>query len=148
MLGNIYDHITAEMEYPNGARCVSISGHIAHASERVDERIVGTKGESNCSGIIKGEKPYEYKGETPNPQVQEHADLIKSIRDGTPLNEGIRIAESTLTAVGIRMSAYTGRELSWDWLMNSSQLDLVPKDLKPGPGHFPPIAMPGITKLI
>ncbi len=148
MLGNIYDHISAEMEYANGARCVSISGHIAHASERVGERIVGTKGESNCSAIIKGEKPYEYKGEVPNPQVQEHADLIKSIRDGTPLNEGLRIAESTLTAVGIRISAYTGRELSWDWLMNSSQQDLLPRDLKPGPGHFPPVALPGITKLV
>jgi predicted dehydrogenase len=148
MLGNIYDHMAAELEYANGARCVSISGHVTGGSSRVCERIVGTKGTSNCAGKIEGEKPFDYKGESPSSMTLEHADLLKSIMDGKPLNEGIRIAESTLTAVGIRMSSYTGRELQWDWLMNASKLDIVPKDLKPGPGHFPAVAIPGVTKLV
>lgn len=50
------------------------------------------------------------------------------------------------------MSAETGREFSWDWLLNSSKLDLLPaemeKNLKPGPGHFPPVRVPGKTRLI
>jgi hypothetical protein len=71
---------------------------------------------------------------------QEHIDLIQSIRKGEPLNEGQRIAESTLTAIGARMAAYTGRTFSWNWLLNASKLDLVPKDIKPGPGLFHPIA--------
>jgi len=148
MAGNIYDHMTAELEYANGARCFSVSGHIPHGNGRVGERIVGTKGTSNCCGSITGEKSWNFSGEHQSPYVQEHADLIKSIRDGKPLNEGVRVAESTLTAIGIRMSAYTGREFSWDWLMKSSKLDIVPKDLKPGPGHFPAIAVPGKTKLV
>ena len=74
---------------------------------------------------------------------------MKSIRDGKPLNEGVRIAESTLTAIGARMSAYMGRSFSWKWLLNASKLDLVPKqeDLKPGPGVFHSIAT-GRDKLI
>jgi len=72
--------------------------------------------------------------------VQEHADLIKSIREGQPLNEGQRVAESTLTAIAARIAAYTGRTFTWKWLMGASKQDLVPRDLKPGPGLFHPIA--------
>jgi hypothetical protein len=122
--------------------------HAPKSANRVGERIVGTKGVSNCSDTIEGQKPSSFKGEQTDPMVLEHADLIKSIRAGEPLNEGIRIAESTLTAIGIRMSAYTGRELSWQWLLNSSKLDIFPKEIKPGPGIFTPVAVPGITQLI
>ena len=71
---------------------------------------------------------------------QEHIDLVKSIRSGNVLNEGQRIAESTLTAIGARIAAYTGRTFSWKWLLNASKQDLVPKELIPGPGVFHPIA--------
>ena len=43
------------------------------------------------AGRILGEKPYEYEGPAVNPYVQEHVDLIRSIRAGTPLNEGQRM---------------------------------------------------------
>ena len=43
-----------------------------------------------------------------DPYVQEHIDLIASIRAGKPLNELKTVAESTLTAIMGRMSAYTG----------------------------------------
>ena len=73
---------------------------------------------------------------------QEHIDLIKSIRSGNPLNEGQRIAESTLTAIGARISAFTGRTFNWSWLLNASKQDLVPKqeDMKAGRGIFHNIA--------
>ena len=147
--GDIYDHIFAEFEYPNGARCLSASGH-GSGTTRQGEKIVGTKGTSNCSsGFVAGSKKWEFEGENVNGQQQEHIDMIESIQAGEPLNEGRRIAESTLTAIGARMSAYTGRTFSWDWLMNSSKLDLVPPDerLVPGPGVFHPIAN-GAERLI
>jgi myo-inositol 2-dehydrogenase / D-chiro-inositol 1-dehydrogenase len=149
ILGNIYDHTSAELEYANGARIVSLGGHTPKAAGRVGERIVGTKGVSVINGgTIQGEKPYSFSGDQIDPFILEHTDLIKSIRAGEPLNEGIRVAESTLTAIGIRMSAYTGREFSWEWLMNSSKLEIVPKEIKPGPGIFPAVAIPGYTQLI
>ena len=142
--GDIWDHLFAEFEYPNGARAISFSGH-GPGSGRGGEKIVGTKGTSDCRSNISGEKPWKYKGRGTNPYVQEHIDLIKSIRAGKPLNEGRRVAESTLTAIGARIAAYTGRNITWDWLLNSSKLDLVPKqaDLKPGPGFFNPIPTGG-----
>jgi predicted dehydrogenase len=137
--GDIWDHIFAEFEYENGARCLSFSGH-SPGTGRNGEKIVGAKGTSDCNHNISGENAWQYKGENVNGQLQEHIDLIKSIRAGKPLNEGQQIAESTLTAIGARMSAYTGRSFSWKWLLNASKLDLVPKELKPGGGIFHPIA--------
>jgi myo-inositol 2-dehydrogenase/D-chiro-inositol 1-dehydrogenase len=139
--GNIWDHIFAEFEYPNGARCLSFSGH-SPGTGRGDEKIVGTKGTSNCNNTISGENPWKFTGENINGMDQEHIDLIKSIRSGNVLNEGQRIAESTLTAIGARIAAYTGRTFNWSWLLNASKQDLVPKqeDMKPGPGLFRPIA--------
>ena len=136
--GDIFDHIFAEFEYANGARCLSFSGH-SPGTGRGGEKIVGTKGTSNCSNSYSGQNSWKYEGKSVNGQQQEHTDLVASIREGKPLNEGQRIAESTLTAIGARMSAYTGKTLTWDQLLNSKS-DLVPKDLKAGPGIFNPIA--------
>lgn len=137
--GDIWDHIYAEFEYPNGARCLSFSGH-SPGKGRNGEKIVGTKGTSDCNYTIKGANAWKYEGKNVNGQVQEHADLIASIRSGKPLNEGQRVAESTLTAIGARIAAYTGKVVTWDWLMNTSKQDLVPRDVKPGAGLFHPIA--------
>ena len=120
-------------------------------NSRVSERVVGTKGVSNCAGSIKDHKGkvlWEYKGPNPNPYVEEHKDLIASIRSGKPLNEGKRIAESTLTAIMGRMSCYTGRELQWSWAIKAAKLDLVPKDLQFGPLPVRPVSKPGETKLV
>ena len=139
--GDIWDHIFAEFRYANGARCLSFSGH-SPGTGRNGEKIVGTKGTSDCRMSISGENAWRYEGPNVNGQQQEHVDLIKSIRSGNVLNEGQRIAESTLTAIGARISAFTGRRLSWKWLMNASKQDLVPKQdqMKPGPGIFHNVA--------
>ncbi len=70
------------------------------------------------------------------------------IRSGRPLNEGRRIAESTMTAIMGRMSAYTGRELSWDWVMNASELNLTPPHFSMTELPVTPVAVPGQTKLV
>ena len=146
--GNIWDHFSVEMEYPNGARVTSMCRHTPKSSQRVSERVVGTRGTSDCASSIKGEKEFKWAGPNPNPMVVEHTDLIASIRAGEPLNEGERVALSTLTAIGGRMSAYTGREISWNWLLNASKLDIFPKKIEAGPGHFPAVPVPGLTELV
>jgi hypothetical protein len=129
--------------------------HAPKSTNRVNERIVGTKGSSDCCNSIvdhKGEKIWSFNGKGTEGRTEEHAVLIEGMKNRKPVNEGKRIAESTLTAIGCRMSAFTGREISWDWLLNSSKLDYLPpeleKHLKPGPGIFHEVAVPGQTKLI
>jgi myo-inositol 2-dehydrogenase / D-chiro-inositol 1-dehydrogenase len=149
--GNIYDHFAVEYEYPNGARILSMCRQTAGASENVSERVVGATGFSysdSSDAYIKGPGAWENKDASPNPYVQEHTDLVASIKAGTPLNEGKRVAESTLTAIMGRMSAYTGRSLSWDWVMNASKLDLTPSPLAFGERPELVVAIPGKTELI
>jgi len=146
--GNIFDHFAVEFEYPNGARVMSMCRQTPGCADRVAERVVGTRGVAHGHGLIEGENAYKYEGPHPNPYVVEHADLIKSIREGKPLNEGQRIAESTLCAIMGRMSAYTGREISWKWVMNESKLDLTPPEYAFGDLPVAPVAVPGQTPLV
>jgi hypothetical protein len=46
------------------------------------------------------------------------------------------------------MSAYTGRALSWDWVMNASKLDLRPPKYEFGDLPMAEVAVPGQAKLI
>jgi predicted dehydrogenase len=149
--GNIFDHFAVDYEYPNGARVMSMCRQTAGAAENVSERVVGTKGftyTDSADGYIKGANAWENPEASPNPYVQEHADLVASIKAGRPVNEGRQVAESCLTAIMGRMSAYTGRALSWDWVMNASKLDLSPPHMEFG--ELPPleVAVPGETPLV
>lgn len=149
--GNVYDHFAVEYEYPDGQRLAHMCRQMENVSIRISIRITGTRGTAYASGNIAqitGDKPWEYEGEFPDPQVTEHADLIKSIRSGKPLNEGRRIAETSLVAIMGRMSAYTGRELSWDWAMKASELDLRPPKYEFGDAPAREIAIPGKTQLV
>ena len=145
--GNIYDHFAVELEYPNGVRVSSMCRQTKGAATRVEERIVGTRGIALSSGEIRGEKPWKFEAKERNPYVLEHVDLIASIRRGSPLNEGRRIAESTLTAIMGRMSAYTGRAMSWEWALQASTLDLSPAKYEFGPNPVDPVAIPGQAAL-
>ncbi len=148
-LGNIYDHFAVEYEYPNGVRVSSLCRQSNGCTDRIAERVVGTKGVADVDlGVITGEKPFKYEGPDPDHYVQEMADLINSIREGSPINEGQNVAESTMNAVMGRMSAYTGRALKWDWAMNASKLDLTPPKYEWVDLPVRPVAVPGQTPLI
>ncbi len=150
--GNIFDHFGVEFIYPNDVRTISMCRQIDRTTDNVSERIVGTKGICRPDqGQILGEKAWSYKssGQEVDPYVQEHTDLIKSIRDGKPLNEGKRIADSTLCAIMGRESAYSRQQFKRAWFLGRCTLDLVPPtdlkltDSKP----VPAFAVPGVYQL-
>jgi predicted dehydrogenase len=144
--GNIFDHFGVEFFYPNDVRTISTCRQIKGAGNRVSERVVGTKGVSDCAGRIDGENSWRYRGPNPNPYVVEHTDLINSIRSGEPLNEGKRIAESTLCAIMGRESAYSRQQFKTSWFVSRCTLNLLPSEnlsLK----SVPPFAVPGKYEL-
>ncbi len=149
--GNVYDHFSVEYEYPNGVRIEYMGSQIDKVTYRQDARVIGTKGRAYTHEgdfIIEGAKPFKYDGPSPSAVIKQHADQIAAIRQGKHLNEGKRIAESTLTCIMGRMSAYTGRALSWDWAMKGSKLDLSPPKYEFGDLPMRPVAIPGKTKLV
>ena len=149
--GNGFDHFAVELEFPGGVRVSSICRQQTGSSSKVAERLVGTKGQTytdGTSGYIIGENAYEYEGENVNPYVQEHTNLINSIRNGDGFNEAEQVAMSTMSAIAGRMSAYTGREMKWEWAFQASKLDLSPPKYEFGDLAVDPPAIPGVTKLI
>ena len=147
--GNIFDHFGVEFFYPDDVRTISTCRQIEGTTTRISERVVGTKGVSDCAGTIEGENAWRYDGPNPSAYVLEHTDLIKSIRMGDPLNEGKRVAESTLCAIMGRESAYTRQRFKMSWFMSKCTLNLIPpdglnlSDSKP----VPPFPVPGQYKL-
>ena len=149
--GNIYDHFSVEYLYPNDVRVAYKGAQIDRLTFRLDHRVQGTKGSAYLdfgNARITGAKSWEYQGTHPNPAVQEYAEMIDGIRSGKAINETRQVAEATLTAIMGRMSAYTGRELKYDWVLNASQLDLSPRQTPLGVVLDREIAVPGVTELV
>ncbi len=98
-------------------------------------------------GNTKGNRVYRYEDNIHSGEVAQCANLIKSIRQGEPINECKRLAESTMTVILGRMSAYTGRAISWKWALKS-KLDLSPAKYELGDLPVRPVAVPGKVPLI
>src|ERR1044072_8520694 len=146
--GHIFDHFAIDYEYENGMHLMSMCRQVVGADGNVSEALVGTKGKCQVNRYqITGEKPWRLareKGDDIDPYVQEHTDLIASIRASKPINELKNVAESTLTAIMGRMSAYTGKVVTWEQALNSQE-NLMPTKLDWGPIEVPAIAIPGQT---
>ena len=64
-----------------------------------------------------------------------------------PINDGPRMAHTTLMAIMGRMAAYTGQEVTWEQAMQSQQ-SLMPEKLDWSTKLEPlPLALPGLTKV-
>jgi predicted dehydrogenase len=141
LYGNIYDHIASDFEYPNGIRLSSYCRQFPRGLySNIGEMVVGSRKRSNCRDLgVKGENPY----------VSEHRAMVSSIRgDGPYINHAMTVAESTLTCIMARESAYSGREITWDMIMNSKQ-DLMPKTLEyDAKLEVPPLPVPGTYEFV
>ena len=147
--GHIFDHFAIDYEYENGVHMMSMCRQIPNCANSVSEALVGTKGFCQADrATITGETNWRFRGEKNSPFDQEHTDLIASIRAGKPYNELEGVIEGTLTAIMGRMSAYTGKEVTWEQALNSKE-ELVPADLAWDMSiPVPPVAMPGKTELV
>ena len=145
--GHIYDHMAVIYEYKNGARLFANCRQIAGCSVDVSDYIYGTKGTAELMrGTIEpiGGEKWRYRGDMPNMYDQEHRELFGSIRSGNPINNGDYMCKSTMMGIMGRMVCYTGRTLTWDECLNSTE-NLQPAKYEWGPMPTPPVAKPGIT---
>lgn len=126
MLGNksgeIWDNFACEFAYEDGTPMFSYCGQIKRKHTSVSEFVDGSKGTSNPGGWVrpKDGRPWRFRGNQVNPYVQEHIDLINAIVNNTPLNETKNVTDSTLTAIMGREAAYSGADVTWDQILNST----------------------------
>ena len=157
--GNVYDHFAIVYEYANGTKGFHFSRQQKGCARAYDISIQGNNGRSYIdvgrTHEITNSNGKDWKWEDNNKRRDinnmyqtEHDELFASIREGKPINDGIRAAHSTMLAIWGRMVAYTGKELTWEEAINSEEI-LGPKldeyswelDWK-----LNDVAKPGITK--
>jgi len=143
--GHIYDHFAVVYEYPSGATCTAMCRQQNGCEKKITNELTGTQGTAVMlpNYVISGPRPWKFEGEPNDMYVQEHRDLIASIRAGEPLNELRQVAESSLTAIMGRMSAYSGKSVTWDEALAAEE-SLMPGHLEWGPMPTPPVPMPGL----
>jgi myo-inositol 2-dehydrogenase / D-chiro-inositol 1-dehydrogenase len=146
--GHIFDHFAIDFEYASGLHLMSQCRQIEGCDKQILEGLQGTKGSAELNDGAKrwriaGPNAWKFEGVANAPYRQEHTDLIASIRAGKPYNELKDIAESTLTAIMGRMSAYTGKLVTWEEALGSTD-SLVPQQLAFGPMPMPEVPKPGV----
>ena len=146
--GHIFDHFAVDYEYADGVHAMSMCRQGDGCSSKVEEVIQGTNGRAVTSSgraRLEGGPDWIFSEDNPNPYQIEHHDLHESIRGNSRrLNEGHRIAESTMTAIMGRMAAYSGRDITWEEALNA-QLDMRPEQYDFIELDIPQIARPGRT---
>ncbi|MEO6788379.1 MAG: Gfo/Idh/MocA family oxidoreductase [Chthoniobacteraceae bacterium] len=155
--GNIFDHFGVEFHWENGVKGYHFCRQEGNCYQANTDTIIGTKGTyegesgSKRHTFVRTETPWRYKapeGTKDDGYLTEHQEMYASIRSGQPINTGHRFTQTTLMAIMARMSAYTGKEVTWDRAMQSKE-DLFPKNMT-WDMKLPvaPVAMPGSTELI
>ncbi len=142
--GDQFDNFSVDYTFDDGRHMHSTCRQINGCTNSVSEYFSGTKGFSNSSSSNSPKETYivdrngktvwtyadavkadKLPAEPISPYVQEHVDLIWAIRTGNQIVEAENTAVSTMIAIMGRISAYTGKEVTWEQVMNS--------DLRVGP---------------
>jgi predicted dehydrogenase len=124
--GQIWDHFAIEYEYKNGVRMFSYCKHLP-GDDDVSETVYGANGSCYTrDGYYEINKKPSGSDDL-SAYVQEHIDLLNSIRAGAPLNELKNVTDSTFTAILGRNASYACRTLRWDDALASAE-DTMPKD--------------------
>ncbi|MFP6613711.1 MAG: Gfo/Idh/MocA family oxidoreductase [Pirellulales bacterium] len=157
--GEIYDHHAVEYHYADGSVMLSQCRHIRGCWNSVSEHAHGSGGYCNIGGASITKKDgtkWSYGRGGGGGHQQEHYDLFADYRAGKRPNEGDYGAYSTMTAIMGRLCTYSGKELTWDQVLNS-KVNLGVKDftsmddtppLLPDPDGRYKIAMPGTTRVV
>jgi predicted dehydrogenase len=154
--GDQYDFFSIEYLYDNGMHTHCAARQITGCSNLTKQFITGTKGFANAKGTLynlKGEEIWNYpypeegaadqKWKVKDPYIQEHINLVTAIRTGNIINDAEAQVNSTLITIMGRISAYTGKDVTWEEVMNSD-LYLGPKVYAFGPVAGIPETIPVI----
>jgi predicted dehydrogenase len=133
--GDQYDNFAVDYVYEDGMHITSTCRQINGCANAVNEIFHGTKGRSFTSQggtstihDLAGNQLFAFEDHETSPYVQEHKDLVTAIRQDLPMNEAEQTAISVMVAIMGRVSAYTGKEVTYEEMMNS--------DLKIGPDTY------------
>ena len=143
--GDCSSHFNCVFTYPNDVHVSFSSTQYGKAAWGVGMQYYGTRGIAEArydapvriSGATNWEYPGlgrpqavdqaaavtgRFRGALDDADANKQAAFIGSVVTGNLLNEATSGAESALAAILGRMAAYTGREVTWDEMMKSTEV--------------------------
>ena len=131
--GQIFDHHFVEFTYPDDTTMISQCRHQKDCWSAVKEDFFGDNGSGELRDgrpcvVHVGNEQLKHDGPKLDAYLQEHIDLLESIRSGNPYNEAEYGATSTMTSILGRMATYSGRPITWEEAMQSN-LQLAPVEM-------------------
>jgi predicted dehydrogenase len=156
--GEIYDHHYVEFTYADGSILNSQCRHIKGTMSKVDELMMGTKGNIYCGAANitdrKGKVLYQYdRSKENNPYQTEHDELFAAIaKKEYKYDDTENGARSTMTSILGRLATYSGQVVEFDKALNSGlnlqpakyDFNALPPVLPNSDGYYP-VAVPGHT---
>ena len=144
LTGDVYDNFSADIEYEGGVHVHAMARQIDDCDNRIAEIIQGTKGSWNSIDKeysildLDGNVVWKYDEEAANKQykqhnayVLEHVNMVNHIRQGKVINVAETTAISSIACMMARESAYTGKMITWDEMIQSN-LSFMPEQLTMG----------------
>ena len=124
--GNMFDHFAAEFLYPGG-RMMSAQVKTMPVNEGTKEIVYCAKGVAQIDGgLLYNDGRRERFRPEGNDMVREHACLLESVRTGSPVNYGQILADATMVTLMMTMSAYSGRRVTKEFILNESNWQFGP----------------------
>jgi predicted dehydrogenase len=141
--GDIYDHFSVVYQWADGTKTYAATRQMPNCFNETEDYVYGTQGTARVlANEITGENPWKFSGEKPSMYYLEHVALMKSIREGKPLNNGDYMCKSTLMAIMGREAAYSGEVIRWDDIKDS-KMSLLPEKLEWGDAPAVDVRQPG-----
>lgn len=154
VMGNTYDHFAVEYDYGDGVKGMHFSRQQNGTESRNSVEVIGNQGFVDVNIMknynIHGDKAFEYGGKINNMYQTQHDELMAAILGGKPLNDGDFMVNSTLLAIWGKLAAYTGKRLSYEQVMASTE-ELGPHSEGYNWSMSPdvtPIAQPGFKPFV
>jgi len=144
--GDVFGNYNAVFQYPDGVNVSFSSTQFVKGWWDVTERFFGTKGTSQSPYIgplgIWGDEPWQAASSVPKDNGQQQAfsvtgnfrsnleqadpekkkSFVESILTGKFHNQAAAGAESALSCMMARTAAYSGREVTWEEMLNSREV--------------------------
>ena len=161
--GDIFDHHSVVYEYEKGPRVYALTRQQSGCFNGVYATVFGTKGQLRRGGNKKqagifdneGQLKWQTPTETEMPEVNRYREMFAAMQAGTPINDSVTMARSSMLAILGRMATHSGQRIAWEEAWGSNKV-LAPEKydwaanppVLPGPDGAYPHPIPGVTQVL
>ena len=131
--GSQFDHYAIEYTFADGAKLFAFSRYMSGCWQTYSDYAHGSRGSAvimtslgapkpriyKSQNMVKEELAWEYGQRDCNPYVDEWQVLLDAIRQDKPHNEARRAGEAQVATLMGRVATHTGKEVTWDQMVNS-----------------------------